>query len=269
MPPTPPIVSTRHGSLAYTRRGEGPPLVFFPANGHDARDFDAVRPALSRRFETFAFDWPSMGASPPMPEPGRATAAAFAEMFEDALDALSLPPAVLVGHSVGGFSAARFAARHPSRVRALMLVDAGGFVRPDALQAAFCRVKGTPAATRLAEATFARWYTRARNQHTSEMIARIDRARRRPDYAETVSGVWGSFPSAEHDLRMEAATIRCPALVVWGRYDPVLPARTAGVAAARIIPGARLAVLDTGHTPFAEDPGTFLVEAERFLESLP
>lgn len=258
-------VSTRHGSLAYTRTGSGPPILFFPANGHDARDFDTVRTALSRRFETLAFDWPAMGASPPLPEPHRATAVLFAEMLEDVLEALPLPPAVLVGHSVGGFSAARFAARSPSRVRALVLVDSGGFVPTNLAEAAFCRLKGTPVATRLGEGLFARWYTKARNEHATEMIARIDRARKRRDYAATVAAVWRSFPSPEHDVRSEATAIRCPTLVVWGRRDPVVSVATGGSTAARIIPGARLVVLETGHTPFAEAPEAFLEEVEPFL----
>src|SRR5262245_38970199 len=145
------FVRTRHGSLAFTRFGEGPPLVLLPANGHDARDFDAVRFAFSRHFETFAFDWPAMGASEPLASPDGASVFSFAEMLEDTVDALSLLPCVLVGHSVGGFASVRLAARNPSKVRALVLVDSGGFVPAGAFARAACRVKGMPFVTRLSE----------------------------------------------------------------------------------------------------------------------
>jgi pimeloyl-ACP methyl ester carboxylesterase len=262
-------VSTRHGALAYSRTGHGPRLVFLPANGHDARDFDAIRPSLSRRFETFAFDWPSMGATPALADPAQSSAAFFAEMLEDAVEALDLSGAVFMGHSVGGFAAARLAARRPTKVRAIVLVDAGGFVPIDVAGAVFCRIKGTALATRFGEGAFARWHAKVRNPHVDQMIARIDEARRRPAYAATVAAVWRSFARPEHDLRPEAGSLRCPTLLVWGGLDPVLPARVAGQAAARAIRQARLAVLPTGHTPFVEAPKAFLAELDPFLDGLP
>jgi pimeloyl-ACP methyl ester carboxylesterase len=262
-------VSTRHGALAYSRSGHGPKLVLLPANGHDARDFAAVRASLSSRFETVAFDWPSMGATPALSDPMQSSAAVFAEMLEDAVDALGLSGAVFMGHSVGGFAAARLAARRPAKVRALVLMSAGGFVPVDAAGAVFCRIKGTALATRFGEGAFARWHAKTRNPHVDQMIARIDEARRRPAYAVTVAAVWRSFARPEHDLRAEARSIRCPTLLVWGGLDPVLPVRVAGHAAALAIPQARLSVLPTGHSPFVEAPEAFLAEVDPFLNGLP
>jgi pimeloyl-ACP methyl ester carboxylesterase len=248
--------------------GEGPPLVLLPANGHDARDFDAVRGALAARFETFAFDWPGMGASPPLDHPDTARAGLFAEMLEDATDALSLAPTVFIGHSAGGFASARLAARKPDRVRALVLVDAGGFTEPDAISVAFCRLKGTRVAIRLGEGAFARWHAKRRNPHVHAMLARIDAARRGDAYAATVAGVWRSFAEPDHSLGDEARCIQCPTLLVWGGLDPVLPAKVAGAAAARAIQGSRLSVLPTGHSPFVEAPDEFLAEVLPFLEAV-
>ncbi|MBC7171951.1 MAG: alpha/beta hydrolase, partial [Polyangiaceae bacterium] len=64
-------ISTRHGTLACTTSGRGPQLFLLPANGHDARDFDAIRSRLDARFETTALDWPAMGASKPLASPER------------------------------------------------------------------------------------------------------------------------------------------------------------------------------------------------------
>lgn len=261
-------IATRHGRLAYSTRGSGPPLVLLPANGHDAHDFDAVRGALSRTFQTFAFDWPAMGASAPLANPERASAVLFGEMLEDAVDALSLAPAVFVGHSVGGFAAARLALGRPALVRALVLVDSGGFSPLGVTGALFCRLKGHALSTRLAESAFARSHTKRRNVHVHAMLARIDRARHRDDYAKTVAGVWRSFANPEHHLRAKAREIRCPTLLVWGALDPVLPAKRAGEAARLAIPGARLCILGTGHSPFVEDPEAFLAEVQPFLGAI-
>jgi len=54
---------------------------------------------------------------------------------------------------------------------------------------------------------------------------------------------------------------------VWGRADPVSPLRAARAAAAAI-PGARLELLDAGHTPFVEDPDGFYAVVGPFLAAL-
>jgi pimeloyl-ACP methyl ester carboxylesterase len=72
------------------------------------------------------------------------------------LDRCAIERAVLVGHSLGAYAVARFAADHPERVRAAVLVDGGltlpeiDDVDPEALLTAFLG----PALARL-ELTFA------------------------------------------------------------------------------------------------------------------
>ncbi|WP_437980339.1 alpha/beta fold hydrolase [Sorangium sp. So ce117] len=260
-------VATRAGRLAVTSAGSGPPVVLLPANGRAAADFDAIRPRLAERHRTVALDWPAMGDSPAPERPRAMSASLLADALEDALDALDVGPAILVGHSVGGFAAARLASRAPDRVRALVLVNSGGFARVGPLERLFCAVKGLPAVTGALEGRFARFHTRCPNEHTARMLARVEAARRREGYAEAVGAVWRSFARPESDLRAAARAIRCETLLVWGARDPVIP-RSAAIFAQRAIPGARLAWLDTGHTPFAEAPGRFLEAVEPFLASL-
>jgi len=57
--------------------------------------------------------------------PGPYGLAQHADDIAAAMDSLDIPDAVVVGHSMGGFVAAAFNARHPDRVRSLVLVDGG------------------------------------------------------------------------------------------------------------------------------------------------
>ncbi len=257
--------ATRHGSLCYSVLGKGPPLFLLPANGHDARDFDAVRVKLAQSFQTIAVDWPGMGASAPLAQPDGASAFTFAEMLEDVVVALAREPALLVGHSVGGFASAHLAATRPELVRALILVDSGGFVPLGRADALFCRLKGTSWATRLGEGAFARFHTKRRNPDVAQMLARIERARRGRAYAATVAAVWRSFADPAHDLRPLASLIACPTLIVWGEADPVVPLAKARPAVAELLPTARFVALSTGHSPFAEDPPAFLATVLPFV----
>jgi pimeloyl-ACP methyl ester carboxylesterase len=62
-----------------------------------------------------------------------------------------------------------------------------------------------------------------------------------------VTEIWHSFTLPEHDLRDQAGKITAPAVLVWGRYDPVLPLRAAETAR-DLIPGSRLVVIDSSRT---------------------
>lgn len=251
--------------LAITTRGFGPRCYLLPANGHDARDFDAIRPVLAERFETIALDWPAMGASPCPPDPGACSARALAEELERVVLERGGEPAVFIGHSLGGYAAARLALRRPERVRALVLVNSGGFFDAGLLGQVFCGLRGHASVIRHSEGAFARFHTKGRNAHTAAMFARIQAARSREAYAATVAAIWRSFASKDFDLRPLGAPT-CPTLLVWGERDPVVPLALAGRGAERAIPGARLVTLATGHTPFAEDPAGFLELVLPFLE---
>ncbi|HEY5952315.1 MAG TPA: alpha/beta hydrolase [Kofleriaceae bacterium] len=259
-------VATHLGRVAVTTQGSGPLVVLVPAAGRAAADFDPIMPALAQRYRVAALDWPGTGASPPADRPRDATAAAFASVLGDVIRALG-EPAVVVGHSVGGFAAARLAVDEPDRVLGLVLVDALGFLPFGRIQRAFCAVKGVPTVTRVVEGYLARAQTIRRNTHTANVFARVDAALAERSFVEITAALWRSFPHPESDLREAGKAIRCPTLVCWGWFDPVVPVLGA-FTAARTIPGAQLSLFRTGHTPFVEDTDGFLRAVEPFLSRL-
>jgi pimeloyl-ACP methyl ester carboxylesterase len=260
------MVATRAGELNVGLRGAGPPLVLLPANGHRADDFAPIATVLAQQHRVITLDWPGMGRSPAPPRPDEASAAGLADAVEDLFDALPLGRAVVLGHSVGGFAAARLAIRRPEAVAALVLVNSGGFARANLATRAFCWLKGQVRVTRAVEAHFARWHTGRRSEAARALVDAIEAARRRPGYAEVVAAVWRSFVRTDACLLDRAHEIRCPTLVAWGARDPVLPARI-GRAVVRAIPHATWAPMATGHSPFVEDTATFLGHLAPFLQA--
>jgi pimeloyl-ACP methyl ester carboxylesterase len=134
-------------------------------------------------------------------------------------DLLSEEPAILMGSSLGGYLAALVAARHPERVRALVLLaPAFGFVPRWEAQ--------------LGAEVMAHWrrhgvmpvmhYGREREELLS--IALLDDARQYPDEPD---------PAA-------------PALVVAGRFDDAVPLASVEAFAARR-PQRELVIYDAGH----------------------
>ena len=258
-------ITTATGTIAYDERGSGPAVVLLPSGAHDRRDYDELRDLLPADVRTIALDWPAHGDSPAPIVP--ATAMAFAAAVEEVVGALAPGGAVLVGNSVGGFAAARLAIRRPELVRGLVLIDSGGFARPWPHERVFCALMGRPRFLRAIYPVFSWAYMRARTDADRRARATAIATVRRPEGAATVTGVWRSFNDPEHDLRAQAGAIAAPTLVLWGRRDPVIPARV-GRAVAAAIPGARLAVLDTGHVPHTSDPAAVAAELQPFLASL-
>jgi pimeloyl-ACP methyl ester carboxylesterase len=261
------IVRIDGQDLAYRDEGRGPVVVCLSANPGDSRDFDAITPALARAHRVIRVDWPGYGSSPAPQPPERAGALHFFEMFRAFADALKLRDLAIIGNSVGGNVAVRYALHAPDRVRALVLVSSGGFTAHNAVTRLFCKAQGNATINRLLAPGFTRSYLRLRNEWTKAMLARAA-GEQSTDAARRVNAaVWRSFVDPRHDLREAARGVRAPALVLGGAKDPVIPASKDGVNAAKAIPGARQVVFACGHAPFAELPDAFLDEVLPFLDS--
>jgi pimeloyl-ACP methyl ester carboxylesterase len=263
-----PMLDTPHGTIAYDVRGDddGLPIVLLASGAHDRHDYDALRDRLpATGFKTIALDWPGHGESP---LDGELTAMRCADVTEAVVAQLAPEGAVLVGNSVGGFSAARLALRRPELVKALVLIDSGGFVGAPPQVRAFCRLMARPGFLKAIYPTFARRYMRARTDADRAALATGIATSRTDPGLRAVAGLWRSFASPEHDLRADAPRIAAPTLILHGRRDPVIPLRTARATAAAI-PGAELHVLDTGHVPHTSEPDAVAQRLSRWLASAP
>ena len=105
--------------------GDLPPILLLHGLGSCAQDYAQLILALrghTRRL--IAPDLPGHGYSP-IPEEGMDPDRLPDAMLE-AVDALLTEPAIVIGNSLGGLSAIRFAQARPDRVRALVLSSPGG-----------------------------------------------------------------------------------------------------------------------------------------------
>lgn len=258
-------VETSAGPLACDSRGEGGTVVMLPSGAHRRGDYEELRALVPERFRTIAIDWPGHGESPA--GPGDYSAMRFADLAEEAVAALAPEGAVVLGNSVGGFAAGRLAIRRPELVRGLVLIDGGGFDGRPPQARAFCALMARPWFLRRIYPAFSRFYMRPQTDADRRARAGALETVASDAGRAVVNGLWRSFASPEHDLRAGAPGIAAPTLVVWGRRDPVIPPRV-GRRAVELIPGARLAELDTGHVPYTSDPRGFAAELLPFLDGV-
>jgi pimeloyl-ACP methyl ester carboxylesterase len=245
------FVETRHGRAAFDAAGEGNPVIMFHGGGVDRRCYDELRARLPAGYRSFAVDWPGHGDSGPFQ--GTATAWALADAAQDVVAALAPSGALLVGNSVGGFAAARLALTRPELVRGVVIADGGGFSGFGPQVKAFCALMAQPWFLRACWPAFLRFALRDHSAAAAQCVDAGRRITRSREGARLLASLWRSFAQPGHDLRTGASAITVPTLLVWGRYDRVIPLRD-GRKAAALVPGSRLMVFDTGHVPFLSDP---------------
>ncbi len=101
--------------------GDGSPLVLLPGGGNRWQALMPLIPALSLRWKTYALDWRGCGASGHLP--GTYYPRHFASDVEMFLRDIVGSPAILFGHSLGGWVALMMATALPQKVRAVVLGD--------------------------------------------------------------------------------------------------------------------------------------------------
>lgn len=258
-----PSVNLSTGPVHYSEQGHGVPLVLLHANPGDSRDFDAVIPALAQHYRVLALDWPGYGQSALPAHPETVGASYFCNVLREFIAALALPKVMLIGNSVGGNAAARLAIESPDLVRGLVLVSPGGFTPHNFVTRLFCRLQGSRFA--LSPRRWAGFYLKRRTPVTKAMLERASTVQATQPRLALNRALWRSFAGPEHDLRQSASAIRAPALLLFGKQDPAIPAGKDGKVAAKCISSAQFVALPCGHVSFAEVPELFLAEVQPFL----
>jgi 3-oxoadipate enol-lactonase len=107
--------------LAYTRRGNGTPLVLLHGFPLDHHIWDQVADHLEGIFDLILPDLRGFGGSTTVDKPY--TMDDFASDIAGLLDQLGVEKAAIAGHSMGGYVALAFARLHPGRVSGLGLIS--------------------------------------------------------------------------------------------------------------------------------------------------
>ncbi|MGI9645520.1 MAG: alpha/beta fold hydrolase [Ilumatobacteraceae bacterium] len=110
--------------LHTVRRGSGPPIVFLHGLGTSAATWDAVMDLLADRYTVVAIDLLGHGGSPVPEDPAEYTRDRALADLDKLLDELG-QPAILVGHSLGGYLALAHAATRPGAVSGVVVMNTG------------------------------------------------------------------------------------------------------------------------------------------------
>lgn len=259
------------GAVHVVERGAGTPVVLIHGSGSPGLFW---LPLLQRLdgVRSVVVDRPGFGLSDPV-APATTPTETAAGWIERLLDALDLPSAILLGHSMGGLWVLRFALAHPGRVTGLAMI--GTPALPGTRAPLPFRLLGTPGVGALV----------ARQRETTRSVRRFatmmgegDTIGDHPLLVELMVAA-GNDPVAGQALQQEVRTLllpwalasrtgfrrrarvaeadlrglEVPTLLIWGDRDPVGDGDVAR-RLQRLIPEADLRVLEGGHAPWLGSP---------------
>jgi pimeloyl-ACP methyl ester carboxylesterase len=253
-----PQVSCNGLSVHYIAAGQGDPVVFLNGLAGDHLYWMGQVRAFSGGFRCVALDNRDAGQSEYAA--GSYTMADLAADVACLLDRLDLPPAHLVGLSLGGMIAQEVALAHPERVRSLFLVGTLG--RADAwfngTLDAYGDIRRQVADTPAFFEALLPWLVSHRFFEPASKVEWLRGFLRQAPYPQRIDGFFRQFEAMRsHDTLDRLGALRCPVLVAVGEDDQIAPPRYARQLAERI-PNARLELLPgVGHAPPIENARGF------------
>lgn len=230
-------------------------VILIHGLGGSVDDWKNVIPALAPDFHVVAFDLPGFGKSDKGSQEYSPTR--YAQLAQFLADHYFRNKNYhIVGHSMGGAIALRFAAQRPLRFQRLVLIDVAGVLHPQVIS----RFQ----AGSLLERNSGIHQTRTFAERLSgRLLEEVDRMPISPfDVVNSPLGrdyvLMGGPQSiaalklAGADFSNDIVSVTAPTLILWGDIDMTVPQRTGKILAARM-PKARLEIIDNaGHEPMLD-----------------
>ncbi|HEY7037300.1 MAG TPA: alpha/beta hydrolase [Methylomirabilota bacterium] len=250
---------------------EAPPVVLLHGITGHARVWDHLAGRLTPGHRVLALDQRGHGDSDPAPDDdyGVGTMADDVAAFTGSL---GLDRFALVGHSMGGRIAIKYAADHAARLDRLVIIDIGPEINLAGLQRVRDMMAQSP--ERIESEEWAVEYIRRGNplQDLGMLRERVRHGLKRlPDgeltwkYAKGLREMMRAGRRDAVDLWEPLPRISCPTLVVRGAESDILSADVAKKMTERLPDGRLVEIEGAGHTVPADRPEEFVRQIQAFL----
>ena len=244
-----------------------PTVVLLHGFGSSLHTWESWVPVLSQDFRVIRYDLPGNGLTGPDPS-GDYTDARGVVVLLDLLNHLGIHKISLVGHSIGGRLAWKFAASHPERIDKLVLIAPDGFASPGFEYGKPPEVGLSLQAMRfvlpknLLRMSLEPAYANA-SAMTDQLLTRYHDLMRAPGVRPAL--ISRLEQSTLQDPKPILANIKVQTLLLWGEQDAMIPVAHAGDYL-HALPNAQLVRMPgVGHLPQEEAPAESVRSVHQFL----
>lgn len=253
-------------SLYYEEHGAGEPILCIHGTGSSAVLWVDAAAELATHGRTIVYDRRGFAQSE-RPEPYVTNVQQHTDDAAALIDALAAVPAIVIGRSYGGDVAVDLALRYPDRVRALALLEGGGFSLSDAFMrwdAELTRqaiAAGDADVNTVAETVFRSVLGDAGWEGMPESVRRI--------FTANGPAIVAEFRGGPLDVgAAELGTIVQPTLLVAGKDSPPAFGDVTNLMA-KAMPGARVEWVEGGHLVDPAHPAVLAFIDEALARSKP
>ena len=260
-----------NAQIYYETAGKGMPLVMIHAGVADSRQWNNEFAFFAQNYQVIRYDMRGYGKSEPVD-------GEFSHMGDLILllDTLELhEPLVMMGCSMGGGLAMDFALTQPSRVRALIMVDAGpsGLELNVSTPAKFAEVEKAFEAGELdlvAEIETQIWFdgmdrtSEQVNQAMRKLVYEMDRK----VLSHEVRQLGKRLPNTQTPAFDRLTALHIPVLVIVGAHDTPYMLAAADYMIEKIQSARKVIIEDAAHLPNMDQPHEFQGIVKAFLEGL-
>ncbi|MFT3895275.1 MAG: alpha/beta hydrolase [Anaerolineales bacterium] len=259
----------------FVQQGNGTPVVMIHGLAASLHDWDDLIPTLTRNgYASYALDLLGHGDSPHPPLRAYRMEWMY-DHFEHWMRSLRLTePAIIIGHSLGGYIALEYARRVSAWTKGLILVNP--FYTLSQLPLLVRQAYRHPTLSGRITGNLPQWFFRMIVDITSFSMGHSNgasytlpehiRAQTALDYTRTAPGVY-NVPNTGEDLTQHLHAISRPTLLVWGDHDQTL-APSSFHKMEKLLPHGTSKFVRAGHVPHQSNAEWFNAQVLEFLGRL-
>ena len=190
--------------------------------------------------------------------------ATYVDFLDKFMSELKIEKATLIGNSMGGWVSVLFAAKHPSKVEKLVLVDSAGYAPPKGFDYSQLQ-RLNPSTREGVRAMVKKLFYNSALFSTDAAIDQFMAARVAANDGYTIQTLLKNIESGDDYFDAQVKSIKQPTLIIWGKQDGLAPLSD-GERLNRDIAGSEFVIFDqAGHLPQAEKAADFNKRVLEFL----
>lgn len=256
-----------HYRVEGSEAADAPVIVMLHGIMASLQTWDGWVEQLKNDYRIVRVDVPGFGVSGAISD-GDTSIAGIVERINALADHLGLSQFVLAGNSLGGYISWEYAATHPERIKALILLDAAGYPMPlnwlmKLLTAPFLRHAVRIATPRfVVQIVLMDVYGNRKRISSDKVPVYQDMMLHKGNPLSLIT----IFEELEHMTPERVPHIKAPTLIMWGEKDRWIPPANAPLFN-RDIEGSELIMYPgVGHVPMEEIPEQSAKDADEFLK---
>jgi len=265
------MVSMESMRIHYKDTGpkEAPVLLLLHGFGSSLQTWDVWAEKLDKKYRVIRLDLPGFGLTGPSPSDD------YSELNDlntltRFVDSLGITDLSVVGHSMGGKIAWTFAAAHPERVKALVLMAPDGFPQAEAIGT---KPYAMPAIMGVMKYSLPKYFVRKSiepafvdlNELDDQLVNRYHDMLRAPGVRAAILARANQTIYTDPVPRLKQ--IKAPTLLIWGDEDKMIPSSNAKSYAAVLENSETVLIPKLGHLLHEEHAELGLAKVTEFLDA--